>query len=163
MTPITKYNDGVYPDCRCSEECIFYKDCIERKMMRNDEGCGLRSGNSNRRKEMIGKVFAVFKCAVYRHECAGIFSSEHAAVDAAASAILAERDSYHEYEVIPFDMDVPVQIDAINGFYSNPLINEPPPTHTVSRNLDGTVISIKEYATGKINQREHSALEVYKQ
>ena len=50
-------------------------------------------------------VYAVFKSAVYRHECAGIFSSLAAAKECAKEFIIGERDSHHHYEVVPFDLD----------------------------------------------------------
>lgn len=52
------------------------------------------------------KLFAVFKTGVYRHECGGVFSTLDAATDAAKRLLAGERDNYHDYHVVPFDLDV---------------------------------------------------------
>lgn len=52
------------------------------------------------------KVYAVFKEGSYRHECGGIFTSLDAAKAAALKLITSEPDDHHEYEVIPFELDV---------------------------------------------------------
>lgn len=51
------------------------------------------------------KVYAVFKTGVYRHECAGIFSTIDAADAAAERCISGERDDYHNYKVVEFELD----------------------------------------------------------
>jgi hypothetical protein len=51
------------------------------------------------------KVYAVFKTGVYRHECAGIFSTPDAADAAAERCISGERDDYHDYKVVAFELD----------------------------------------------------------
>lgn len=57
-------------------------------------------------KEQKKTVFAVFKIAVYRHECGGIFTSKRLAVNAARKLRDGERDDHHNYEVIPFVLDM---------------------------------------------------------
>jgi len=52
------------------------------------------------------QVFVVFKVAVYRHECGGVFSTLKAARVAALQLINGERDDHHDYEVVPFELDV---------------------------------------------------------
>ncbi len=54
---------------------------------------------------MSTTVYAVFREGVYRHECGGIFSSQEAAIDAAKSFAELEPDSWHHFEVMPFDLD----------------------------------------------------------
>lgn len=51
------------------------------------------------------KVYAVFKKAIYRHECGGVFSTLEAAEAAAERCIAGERDDYHDYEVVAFELD----------------------------------------------------------
>lgn len=53
----------------------------------------------------ILKVYAVFKQGVYRHECGGVFSTPELACDAANSLINGERDDYHDYHVVCFEID----------------------------------------------------------
>ena len=63
------------------------------------------------------KVYAVFKTGVYRHECGGVFSTIEAAEQAAERLISGERDDYHQYEMVAFDLDAvtrqtPIAINA---------------------------------------------------
>ena len=51
------------------------------------------------------KVYAVFKEAVYRHECCGIFTTQPLA-EACALAVAEHEDGHHEAHVVPFDLDV---------------------------------------------------------
>ena len=51
-------------------------------------------------------MYAVFREGCYRHECGGIFSSLVKAEDAARKLIEWEKDSYHTYEVVPFEIDI---------------------------------------------------------
>ncbi len=48
------------------------------------------------------KLFAVFKTAIYRHACGGIFSTREAAVKAAVELRDGECDGHHNYVVVPF-------------------------------------------------------------
>lgn len=50
-------------------------------------------------------LFAVFKTGVFRHECGGIFSSQALAEVAAERLIKTEPDNWHDYRVVPFEMD----------------------------------------------------------
>lgn len=52
-------------------------------------------------------IFAVFKQGVYRHECAGTFSTFEVAIEAARAAIAGEPDDYHTYTIVPFQLDTP--------------------------------------------------------
>ena len=52
------------------------------------------------------KVYAVFKQAVYRHECCGIFTTEPLA-EACALSVAEHEDGHHEVHVVPFDLDAP--------------------------------------------------------
>jgi hypothetical protein len=49
-------------------------------------------------------VYAVFKQAVYRHECCGIFRTQEAA-EACARAVVEREDGHHGTEVVPFVLD----------------------------------------------------------
>lgn len=49
-------------------------------------------------------VYAVFKEAVYRHECGGIFTTTEAA-EKAAVTILDAEDGHHEVHIVPFEVD----------------------------------------------------------
>lgn len=55
---------------------------------------------------MGATVFAVFRGGVYRHECAGIFTTLELAKGAADRLALSEPDGHHDYEVVPFTLDV---------------------------------------------------------
>ena len=48
------------------------------------------------------ELYIVFKYAVYRHECAGVYESLGAAIDAAKKLKELEEDDYHDFEVVPF-------------------------------------------------------------
>lgn len=50
-------------------------------------------------------LYAVFKEAVYRHECGGIFSTLEKAENAAKDLRDGEPDSHHNYVVVPFYLD----------------------------------------------------------
>lgn len=52
------------------------------------------------------KLFTVFQQGVYRQGCAGVFSSAGLAIKAAKDFALADRDSYHDYQVLPFELDL---------------------------------------------------------
>lgn len=54
---------------------------------------------------MSMRVFVVFKVAVYRHECGGVFTTFEDARTAALTLIAGERDDHHQYEVVPFELD----------------------------------------------------------
>lgn len=58
-----------------------------------------------KREGLSMKVYAVFKTAVYRHECGGVFSTLEAAEAAAERFIAGERDDHHDYEVVAFELD----------------------------------------------------------
>ena len=51
------------------------------------------------------KLYSVFKTGVYRHECAGVFSTLDMAEAAAQRCIAGERDDYHTYVVVEFELD----------------------------------------------------------
>jgi hypothetical protein len=50
-------------------------------------------------------LYAVFKTSVYRHECAGIFTTIEKAKDAAIKCLRGERDEHHYYEISSFVLD----------------------------------------------------------
>ena len=54
-------------------------------------------------------MYAVFKEGWYRHECGGIFSNLLKAEDALRKLMDGELDNYHDYVVIPFEIDVVVE------------------------------------------------------
>jgi hypothetical protein len=51
------------------------------------------------------RLFAVFKHGIYRHECGGIFSKQALAESQALHLARVDRDRYHEYQVVPFELD----------------------------------------------------------
>lgn len=53
----------------------------------------------------MSELYAVFKDGVYRHECGGIFDDIELAKSAARKLIGGERDDYHNYEVVPFELN----------------------------------------------------------
>jgi len=48
------------------------------------------------------EVYVVFKTAIYRHECGGVFTTKELAIAAAKKLRDGEVDGHHRYEVIPF-------------------------------------------------------------
>lgn len=50
------------------------------------------------------KLFAVFKHGIYRHECAGIFSSLGQA-EKVAKSLAKIGDKHHHYRIVAFDLD----------------------------------------------------------
>lgn len=57
------------------------------------------------------KVYCVFREGVYRHECGGVFDTLAAAIDAADWFADNDNDSYHSYNVSPFEMNERTQQD----------------------------------------------------
>lgn len=53
----------------------------------------------------MAPVYAVFQEGICRHLCIGIFSTETLALAAANKAAWTDKDSYHQYDVCPFEMD----------------------------------------------------------
>ena len=70
-------------------------------------------------------VYLVFRVGVYRHECAGVFSTQELAEQTARRCLEEEHDDYHAYEILQFDLDVELprhnQVRQID-----PFIDEPP-------------------------------------
>lgn len=64
----------------------------------------------------MATVFAVFKKGVYRHECGGIFSTIELATEAAHKLITGERDDYHTYEILEFELDVVLSQSPIDTY-----------------------------------------------
>lgn len=46
-------------------------------------------------------LYAVFQEGVYRHDCVGVFDADRKAIDAADLTAANDRDSYHDYRVVP--------------------------------------------------------------
>lgn len=65
-------------------------------------------------------VYAVFREGVYRHECAGVFSTEAIAKAMADALAEYEADDYHEYVVIPFEVGVAGVVSADGKRISEP-------------------------------------------
>jgi len=55
------------------------------------------------------KLFSVFKEGIYRHGCGGVFSTQALAEEAAKKLLGGEKDNYHTYVIVPFDLDVITQ------------------------------------------------------
>lgn len=78
------------------------------------------------------RVYAVFKEGVYRHECAGIFTSEDRAKQV-ADAWLAKGDGYHEWHVVPFEMDV--VNETLRPGYEGDWIDEPMAIYVATKTI----------------------------
>lgn len=52
-------------------------------------------------------IFAVFQEGVYRHKCGGLFDNADAAKAAADNFAATDIDTYHEWTVVPFDLNEP--------------------------------------------------------
>ena len=59
----------------------------------------------------LSSVHVILKEGVYRHECCGVFSTLELA-DAAEKQLLAEEsDTYHNFLLIPFEVDREIERD----------------------------------------------------
>lgn len=76
------------------------------------------------------KLYAVFREAVYRHECGGIFSTQELAEASARQLACGEPDRHHRYDVVPFDLDVTGAQDPSGR------IDEPETTYSVDSPLN---------------------------
>ena len=79
------------------------------------------------------KLFVVFRTAVYRHECGGVFSSLDAAKDCAMKLLQWEPDNHHHYEIVSFVLDEPTLPEEIKKC-SQGLLLEPEPIWRLTRN-----------------------------
>jgi hypothetical protein len=82
------------------------------------------------------QMFAVFRSGYYRHGCGGVFSSLQKAIDAAEGMAAVDCDDYHQYDVVPFDLDVPSKINTEEtelGEPMSPPIIEAPPVYSCRR------------------------------
>lgn len=52
------------------------------------------------------KLWAVFQEGVYRHSCGGIYDSLEKATAAADQIAATDVDDYHQYQVVPFTLNV---------------------------------------------------------
>lgn len=97
------------------------------------------------------ELFAVFREGVYRHECAGIFSTAEDAVFAAAGVIAMEGDSYHHYEVVPFVLDAvagPDRYLADQRF----IPAEAPPLYEIRRDKSGAISIKRIYQNSEVSE-----------
>jgi hypothetical protein len=78
------------------------------------------------------KLFAVFQQGVYRHECGGIFSTEEKAKDAATRLAMYDCDSYHRYEVYPFNLDRVTAVEELPAKFTA-YIDEPRPIFSINK------------------------------
>lgn len=79
-------------------------------------------------------VYAVFRQAIYRHACAGIFSTLDGAISCADTMANDDGDDHHSYEVVPFELDKLPQIpDSERRKGSSPEILESLPVYTVCK------------------------------
>jgi len=76
-------------------------------------------------------VYAIFREAVYRHECVGIFATEENARIAATGAIEREPDAHHEITIVPFPLGqvafIPAPPDKYGWCGDSPTQMEPAP------------------------------------
>jgi len=56
-------------------------------------------------------VYAVFRQAVYRHACGGVFKPLKDAINAANSLADSDVDSHHVYEVVPYELGARAQTE----------------------------------------------------
>jgi len=63
------------------------------------------------------EVFAVFQQGIYRHGCFGIFSSKDKAIAHADHLAGNDKDDYHEYHVVPFTTNKPMELQADKPIY----------------------------------------------
>jgi hypothetical protein len=81
-------------------------------------------------------AFLVIQNGVYRHGIGGIFSTVEAAKAAADACAGLDHDAYHNYEVIPFQLDgLAVSPSKAHSSDSLPGLdfNEPRPVYSVSK------------------------------
>ncbi len=101
-----------------------------------------------------GDLFAVFKTAVYRHECGGIFTTQAQAEEVARSQIESEPDDHHEFEVVPFVMGVPT--GKLTGRGITGTLDESFPVAIFKR--DGVAVSVdRPTANGAAGQKDGAA------
>jgi hypothetical protein len=73
----------------------------------------------NLKTEAISTIWVVFQEGVYRHLCGGIFTTKSKAEAAALKLASQDRDSYHEWHVVPFEIDVMVTDEKDSVFECN--------------------------------------------
>lgn len=54
------------------------------------------------------RLYAVSKEGVYRHEIVGIYDNAEVAIERGVEAAREEYDDYHHFDVLEFDLNVPV-------------------------------------------------------
>lgn len=79
-------------------------------------------------------VYAVFKEAIYRHECCGVFSTIEAA-KACAEAVLEHEDGHHEVAGYPFAIDTPGALIPAGESYEPACVEEPHEVFRVSKKV----------------------------
>lgn len=83
--------------------------------------------------DVLIQVFAVFREGVYRHECCGIFTDKDKAIACADAAADADGDSWHEYRVYPFTLNVPTPMGKyFSGVYS-PSVDEADAVYSIKK------------------------------
>lgn len=82
-------------------------------------------------------VYVVFKEGIYRHECAGVFTTLGKAKKAAISARDGDSDDYHHYDVVPFELnsktaqeDVEQNYVLCGSYWSGGFLIENQPVYT---------------------------------
>jgi hypothetical protein len=61
-------------------------------------------------------MYVVFQEGVYRHACGGVFSSLELAQRSADALKAHEPDNYHQWTVVPFELDVIVEKEAETAY-----------------------------------------------
>lgn len=75
-------------------------------------------------------MYAVFRQAVYRHECGGIFDNQEDAIAAAQLLQQGEPDAHHYYEVVPFPLNKMLEQAPVRGSFSGGNPKESKPCYT---------------------------------
>lgn len=81
----------------------------------------------------IKTVYAVFQEGVYRHTCCGIYSDRERAINAAKFFVMADKDSYHHYDVIPFILNNVPGLSPSLISYMSPQISEESPIYSIDK------------------------------
>lgn len=89
-------------------------------------------------------VYAIFREAVCRHECGGIFADLDRAKREAERLACEDGDSHHSYEVVPFELDEAVRYSEAESSWSRSLDEADPLYRVEQGDGRGTFVEIDE-------------------
>lgn len=83
----------------------------------------------------MSEVYVVFREAVYRHACGGVFETLEAAKAAADFLAEEDADDHHTYQVVPFRLNaIPSLVKSEGGWgCQSPAIGEADPVYAVCK------------------------------